>query len=291
MSARTVEANGLTLWTDSFGDPADPCILLVMAAYWQGIAWPERFCGRLADNGFFVIRYDHRDTGRSSVIDYEQHPYTLADMADDAIGVLDAYGIERAHLVGASMGGMIVQECLLAHPERISTATSLMSTPLSNSYASGTSPENLPGPDPTAWKAFETVPGPGKNPSHDEYVNGWTDFSRGVAGSATPFDEQYVRSMHSQSYHRATQPAAVWNHLQATAATPDRTDRLAEVRTPTLVIHGTEDHVIPVQHGHATAALIPGAELVVIEGLGHQFDPAALDLVTQPLLRHATAEM
>jgi len=290
MTARNVQVGGLTLWTDSIGDPSDPCILLVMAAYWQGIAWPQEFCDRLAENGFFVIRYDHRDTGLSSVIDYDQHPYTLADMAGDAIGVLDAYGIEQAHLVGASMGGMIVQECLLAHPERVSRATSMMSTPLSASYAAGTSPESLPGPDQTAWAAFATVPGPGANPSHDEYTDGWTDFSRGVAGSATPFDEEYVRGMHSESYRRATQPAAVWNHLKATAATPDRTEKLAGVRTPTLVIHGTEDHVIPIPHGHATAEAIPGAELVVIEGLGHQFDPAALDLVTQPLLRHATAE-
>ncbi len=150
-----------------------------MAAYWQGIAWPDAFCRRLADAGFFVIRYDHRDTGKSSVVDYEAAPYTLGDLAEDAIGVLDSLGVERAHVVGGSMGGMIAQEIALAHPERVLSLTSYASTPLSHSYASGTS-ETLPGPDDTAWAAFATVAGPGVHPTRDEFAGGWTDFSRGV---------------------------------------------------------------------------------------------------------------
>jgi esterase len=277
------------LWTESFGDPSRPCVLLIMAAYWQGIAWPDEFCRSLTDAGYFVVRYDHRDTGRSSVIDFEAAPYTLGDLGDDAIGVLDSLGIERAHLVGGSMGGMVAQEAALAHPGRVQSLISYASTPLSHSYASGTAPEELPGPDEVAWEAFATVAGPGVHPTREQFADGWTDFTRGVTGSATTFDEATTRDLHGRSFDRASDVSAVWNHLTATVATPDRTDRLHLVTAPTLVLHGSEDHVIPVVHATATAEAIPGSRLAIVDGLGHQFDLEALTLITDPLLDHLTS--
>jgi pimeloyl-ACP methyl ester carboxylesterase len=205
-------------------------------------------------------------------------------MADDALSILDAYRVERAHLLGGSMGGMIVQEFALRHPTRVRSLITMMSTPLSHSYASGTSSAKLPGPDETAWKAFATVPGPGTRPTREQYVEGWTAFSRGVAGSIAPFDADGARRCHRESFDRASDISAVWNHLKATQATPDRLARLGSLNVPTLVVHGSEDHVIPVSHGHAIADCVPGAKLIVIEGLGHQFDPAALSRVAEPVL-------
>lgn len=291
MTERIVAANGVRLWTDTFGDPEHPAILLVMAAYWQGIAWPDAFCERLADAGRFVIRYDHRDTGGSTVVDYDAEPYTLADLAEDAVGILDAYGIDQAHVVGGSMGGMIAQELALRHPDRVATLTSYASTPLSHSYAAGTAPESLPGPDEIAWGAFATVAGPGVSPTRDQYADGWTDFSRGVAGPAVPFDETATRELHRRSYDRSSDASAVWNHLRATQATPDRVEALPALRAPLLVLHGSLDHVIPVAHGRETAELVPGSRLVVVDGLGHQFDAAGLGLLVDDIVDHtASAE-
>lgn len=285
MTEQTIDAGDVRLWAESFGDPRHPAILLVMAAYWQGIAWPDEFCERLAAAGRFVIRYDHRDTGRSTVVDYDAAPYDLIDLADDAVAVLDGYGVARAHVVGGSMGGMIAQELALRHPDRVTTVTSYASTPLSQSYAAGTS-ESLPGPDEVAWGAFATVAGPGVEPTRDEYADGWTAFSRGVAGTAVAFDEASTLDLHRRSFDRASDAGAVWNHLRATQATPDRLDRLPQLTAPLLVVHGTLDHVIPVAHAHETARLVGGSRLVVVDGLGHQFDSAALGLIADAIVAH-----
>src|SRR2546423_177171 len=133
MSERVVEANGIEIWTEDFGEPADPTVLLIMGASAQGIMWPEELCERLVEGGRHVIRYDNRDTGQSTCADFSQKTYTVKDMADDAVGVLDAYGVDRADVVGASMGGMIAQTVALEHPERVRSLTSIMSTPLAGS--------------------------------------------------------------------------------------------------------------------------------------------------------------
>ena len=286
MSERIVERDGISIWTEGFGDPAMPTVLLLMGSYYQGIAWPEAFCERIAAAGRFVIRYDHRDVGRSVVVDYERAPYTLADMAADAVLVLDKYGVRAAHFVGASMGGMIAQEAALSHRDRVLTLTSFMSTPLAKSFTDGSAAPELPGPTEVAWKAFETVPLAGSTMSREERIEGWTQFQRAVSGTLVPFDEQGQRHLQTRFVDRAQNLEAMWNHLKATAASPDRTDRLASLEVPTLVIHGTLDPVIPVAHAHATAAAVPGAELFVIEGLGHEYDARALRPVADAIVRH-----
>jgi pimeloyl-ACP methyl ester carboxylesterase len=286
MSERIVNANGIEIWTEAFGDPASAPVLLIMGAYFQGIAWPEEFCAQLADGGRFVIRYDNRDTGRSTKFDYATSPYDLHDMALDALGVLDAYDISSAHIVGASMGGMIAQEIALHHPERVLTLTSMMSTPLAKSFADGTSGPELPGPTAIAWRAFEGVPLAGSTMTREERIDGWTTFARVVAGTLVAFDEPRQRELQARVVDRADNLDVMWNHLPATVASPDRTDELATLATPTLVIHGTSDEVVPLPHGKLTAELIPDAELLVIEGLGHEFDPRALEPAAEAILRH-----
>jgi len=286
VSERIVERGGISIWTESFGDPATPAVLLLMGSYYQGIAWPDAFCERIAAAGRFVIRYDHRDVGRSVVIDYEQSPYTLADMGGDALLVLDEHGIAAAHLVGASMGGMIAQEVALAFPQRVLTLTSFMSTPLAKSFTNGSAAPELPGPTEAAWKAFETVPVAGSTMSREERIDGWTQFQRAVSGTSVPFDEEAQRALQTRFVDRALDLEAMWNHLKATAASPDRIEQLASLDVPTLVVHGTLDPVVPVAHAYATAAAIPGAELLLVDGLGHEYDPRALEPVAEAIVRH-----
>jgi pimeloyl-ACP methyl ester carboxylesterase len=289
MSERIVRRNGISIWSEAFGDPGMPAVLLLMGSYYQGIAWPEAFCERIAAAGRFVIRYDHRDVGRSVVIDYQQSPYTLADMAADAVLVLDEYGIQAAHVVGASMGGMIAQEVALSFPDRVLSLTSFMSTPLAKSFTDGSAAPELPGPTDAAWKAFETVPVAGSTMSREERIEGWTQFQRGVSGTLVPFDEDGQRDLQTRFVDRAQDLDAMWNHLAATAASPDRTDRLASLEARTLVVHGSLDPVIPIAHAHATAAAIPGSELLVIEGLGHEYDARALEPVADAIVRHTAS--
>jgi pimeloyl-ACP methyl ester carboxylesterase len=289
MSERVVRGDGVEIWTEAFGDAAMPAVLLLMGSYYQGIAWPEEFCTRIAAAGRYVIRHDHRDVGQSSVVDFEESPYTLLDMARDSIFILDEYGVRAAHLVGASMGGMIAQEIALRFPERVLSLTSFMSTPLAKSFTDGSAAPDLPGPTPAAWKAFETVPLAGSTMSREERIEGWTQFQRAVSGTLVPFDEEGQRQLQARFHERARDLDAMWNHLAATAASPDRTDRLASLRVPTLVVHGTLDPVVPIAHGYATAAAIPGAELLVIEGLGHEYDPRALEPVADAIVRHTEA--
>src|SRR5215831_14787974 len=164
MAERMVRANGIELWCEDFGDPGNPAVLLVMGAGGQGIMWPEEFCAALADAGFYVIRYDNRDTGHSTCVDFSKAPYTLSDMARDAIGLLDAFGIARAHVIGASMGGMIAQTLAIEHAGRLRTLTSIMSTPSAAGHIrarlSG-GPSRLPG---SAKKVMDLLQARAANP-------------------------------------------------------------------------------------------------------------------------------
>jgi pimeloyl-ACP methyl ester carboxylesterase len=287
MSERTVKANGIEIWTESFGRPSDPTLLLVMGAGGQGILWPEEFCQALATGGTHVIRYDNRDTGQSTCFDFAKQPYTLSDMARDAVGVLDAYGVERAHVAGASMGGMIAQVLALEHAARLRTVTIIMSSPLSasiNAIFSGAS-KILPPPHEKVLAvaaAMATKPPQTREERIDAGVAMW----RALAGSGEPFDEAAVRARELRIQTRARNIDAANNHQLAIAASPDRTEALAGVRLPALVIHGAEDPILPLAHGEAVAKRIPGAELLVIPGMGHDLPPRAVKRVEQAILAH-----
>jgi pimeloyl-ACP methyl ester carboxylesterase len=291
---RIVPVDGIEVWAEEFGVPEHPAVLLVMGAQAQGVQWNDGIVRRLVDGGRRVIRYDHRDTGRSSVVDFAVRPYTVADMASDALAVLDAFGVERAHLVGASLGGIIAQRIAVTDPERVLSLTSLSSQPLGTDTAAavgrvlaGEAPEpgELPPPSAELLAVLATtLPDPEAGP--DEYLAARLPLWRVLHGSVLPFDEEEYRRMERRVYERARDLAAGFHHTLAGSAGGDDTAALASVTAPTLVLHGTEDPMFPPAHGEATAAAIPGARLVVVEGLGHTL-PVALDArLAEEILRH-----
>jgi pimeloyl-ACP methyl ester carboxylesterase len=294
MAERRVKSNGIELWTESFGDPRDPPILLVMGASAQGIAWPEELIEQLVAGGHFVIRYDHRDTGQSTCFDFQKNPYSLEELAEDAVGVLDAYGIAAAHLVGASMGGMICQLVSIRHPTRVLTLTVMMSTPLrpatletiQQAFRGQTTTEApLPPPAP---RVLEVHMAAASNPpvTRQAHIDFQVNMVRALSGSASPFDEQEIRRQVERMIDRARNPAAAANHGLVPSATREQAEALKRLRVPTLVIHGTDDPILPPAHGVAVAETIPGARLLMLEGLGHELPRALFGEFARSILTH-----
>lgn len=265
---RTVHANGIDLWCETFGDPANPTILLIMGAGTQAVGWPPEFCTALASRGGHVVRYDARDTGKSTYIVFDEAPYTLTDLADDATGLLDALDVDAAHVVGLSLGGMVAQELAIDHADRVHSLTSWMSTPTITGPVSGFwVRDDLPGARPSVEQAFASLL---TEPPADD-IEASLRVLRAVAGSGTPFDEDAHRQLRRLETERSRDLAASGNHNLAVRRSRDRSDLLASITIPTLVIHGSDDPIVPVEHGIATAKAIPGAELLIIDGMGHDF--------------------
>jgi pimeloyl-ACP methyl ester carboxylesterase len=288
MTQRTVEANGIEIWCEDFGSPRDPALLLVMGAGGQALLWPDEFCKSLAAGGRHVIRYDNRDTGQSTCFDFASAPYTLSDMARDAVGVLDAFGIARAHVAGASMGGMIGQTLAIEHAPRLRSLTSIMSSPAGAGILRaimGGGAGALPGPAQKVLDAMQaTLASPPRTPQ--ERIEAGVRMWRALSGSAEPFDEPAVRARETVMLSRARNPDAAQNHSLAIGSSPDREQLLRGVTLPTLVIHGTDDPILPLPHGRATAEAIPGARLLVIEGMGHDFPSHAQKEIARAILEH-----
>ena len=267
-------ANGIELCYEIFGEAHDPAILLIMGLGAQMIVWDDDFCIELASRGYRVIRFDNRDIGESTrfteavKIDLPAlmmmqmrgeripAPYLLRDMADDAAGLLDAVGIRSAHIVGASMGGMIAQELAIRHPSRVLTLTSIMSHP---------GDPHLPPPTPEAAAVLMAPP----PKSEAEYLEAHAKTWRVLRGPGFPLDEAKDRVQAARAFARGLNPPGVARQLLAIFASGDRTGALASVKMPTLVIHGAADPLVKVEGGKATAAAIPGARLLIIEGMGH----------------------
>ena len=288
MSERAFAAsNGIRLCYETFGDRSKPPMLLIMGLAAQMIVWDDEFCTRLADRGFWVIRFDNRDIGESTRFPNARAPrfaellfaqatglrfrvpYTLRDMANDAAGLLDALGVARAHVVGASMGGAIAQELAIAYPARVRSLTSIMSS---------TGDPKLPGPRPKALARLSK-----KVPLDRAYVTTWSV----LAGEHFPFDADRTARQGAAGYDRGINPAGVSRQMMAIVASGNRTRALRELRVPTLVIHGTADPLIPDPGGRATAAAIPGAQLLLIEGMGHSFPREVWPTIIDAIARHA----
>jgi pimeloyl-ACP methyl ester carboxylesterase len=270
----SVTANGIQIEYETFGERASPTLLLITGLGGQLIFWDEELCEHLAQRGHFVIRYDNRDVGLSSKLEEAgvpdvmrtigalmqgeaiKAPYTIEDMAEDAVGLLDALGIEKAHLCGMSMGGMIAQTVAIRHPRRISSLISIYST---------TGNPDLLQPKPEAMEFLLTPPPEGRE-ANIEYT---LKLYRTIAGSGFPFDEKWHRMMAVQAYDRAFYPQGVARQLAAILAQGNRKAALASISVPTLVIHGTDDPLVPVECGKDTAEAVPGAELKIIDGMGH----------------------
>jgi pimeloyl-ACP methyl ester carboxylesterase len=267
-------ANGIEIEYEVFGDESARPLLLIMGLGAQMILWDEQFCTGLADRGHYVVRFDNRDVGLSSKLDSEpapnpmelmqarmdgrdvEVPYTLDDMADDAAGLLDALEVERAHVVGASMGGMIAQVLTLRHAPRVSSLTSIMSS---------TGNPDLPPAKPEAMAVLMTPVPAEREAAIEQSVRA----SRVIGSSGFPFDEARVRERAGRTFDRCFYPQGVARQMAAILSSPSRREALAAVSVPSLVIHGDADPLVPVEGGHDTHAALPEAELLLIEGMGH----------------------
>jgi pimeloyl-ACP methyl ester carboxylesterase len=272
-----IEANGVELCTESFGDPADAPILLVMGVGGSMLWWEEGFCRMLVDGGRFVIRYDHRDTGRSVTYDVGSPGYMSSDLVADAVGVLDAYGVPVAHVVGVSAGGAFAQLLALDFPGRVLSLALISTSPATPGD------RELPPPteDFTRFVTTATVDWSDAG-SVIEYL---VDYSRMLAGDRRPFDEAAVRGLVRRDVERAQNFAATQNHN----VIPDDErshEPLSSIAAPTLVIHGTADPMFPPKHGQALADEIPGAKLLPLEGAGHGVARADWEAIARAILEH-----
>lgn len=277
MAERIVRANGVELCTEPFGDPADPPVLLIMGSGGSMLFWEERFCRLLADGGRFVIRYDHRDTGRSVTYEPGRPGYTGADLVADAAGLLDAYGIDAAHVAGVSMGGALAQVLALSQPQRVLSLTLISTSPV---VGGG---RRLP-PSTEAIGRFlaSAEVDRSERDSVIEHLVGW---SRVLAGEERPFDEAAVRELARRDAERARDFSAAGNHDLIDGGPPPGDD-LSAIVAPTLVVHGSADPLFPLAHGEALAEEIPHARLLVLEGAGHGLQRADWDVVARAIVDH-----
>ncbi len=274
--ASKVGPAGIDIAYRRMGNPDAPGVLLIMGVAAQLIHWPDAFCQALADGGLQVIRFDNRDAGLSTHLtdapppdlpaalagDLSSVSYTLSDMAADAVGLMDALGLEKAHIVGASMGGAIAQTMAIEHPDRVRSLTSMMST-TGNRSVGQAAPEAL----------REMFGGP-RAVTRDEVIQQMLRARRAVGSPGYSTDENEVAERAGLAYDRGHDPTGVARQAVATVASGDRTERLRHLQVPALAIHGLADRMCDASGGRATAEAIPGAELVLIEGMGHDMPPA-----------------
>lgn len=274
------------------GEPGDPPILMIMGLGAQRVSWPPEFVERLADRGRYVITFDNRDAGESTHLHdasvdlgelvgamlggapLTDVPYTLSDMAGDAVTVLDALGVERAHIIGASMGGMIAQSLVIEHPERVLSLTSVFST---------TGEPEVGRPTDEAAAALIT-PTPTER---EAYIEATSERWR-IWSAPEHWDDAAVRARLEREYDRSFDPAAVTRQLAAILASGSRSGQLVDVAAPTLVIHGLMDTLVQPDGGRRTAALIPGARLLEIPDMGHELPEVHWDTVLDAVVEHTT---
>jgi pimeloyl-ACP methyl ester carboxylesterase len=287
-----IRANGIDLEVEDTGGEERPAVLLIMGLGMQLIVWPQAWVQGLVDAGYRVIRFDNRDIGLSRHFDelgtpnllWEgfkhriglpvRAPYTLHDMAADALGVLDALDVGQAHVVGASMGGMIAQRIALAAPERVLSLTSLMSS---------SSARWLPGPRPHVLKALFSRP---REASEAAIVEHYVRLFQLIGSPGFPTDEALLRERVLQGVRRSYHPAGTMRQMAAMAADTVRADELREIQVPTLVVHGIDDPLVPFACGRDTARRIPGARLVGVHGMGHDLPPGVVARLLETVLPH-----
>jgi pimeloyl-ACP methyl ester carboxylesterase len=277
MAERMVQAGDVELCTEAFGDPADPPVLLVHGLGASMLWWEEGLCRLLSDAGRFVIRYDHRDTGRSVTFEPGRPGYAAGALVTDAAGVLDAYGVEAAHVVGVSAGAGMAQLLALEHPERVRSLVLISSSP---AVPTG---RELPPPVEAFGRFFSTATVDWTDPeSVGEHV---VAYARMLAGDQRPFDESAMRNLVRRELGRARDFAARRNHdLLGMDDHPHMP--LASISAPTLVIHGTADPMFPFEHGQALADAIPGARLLALRGAGHGIERVDWATIAAAIVQH-----
>ena len=287
MNEQRARANGIELAYESFGDPGDETMLLIMGLGTQMIGWDADFCRLLAAHSYHVVRFDNRDCGHSQLIDDGPllqladlatvpipAPYSLSEMAADAAGLLDALGIEQAHVVGASMGGMIAQLLAVERPERLRSLCSMIST-TGDPGVGAPSPEGI---------AVLTGPRPADRAGTIEFA---VDAMRVIGSPGYPPDEERVRALAGESFDRGMSSAGLIRQLAAILTATDRTEALAGVHAPTLVIHGREDKLVGFSGGEATARAVPGSRLLAIDGMGHDLPEPLWDEFVEAIVTNA----
>ncbi len=270
--------DGVDLATEAFGDPADEPVLLIMGVMSSMLWWPDEFCERLARRSRFVIRYDNRDTGLSTTYPVGSPGYTGEEMADDAIRVLDGYGLARAHVVGISMGGALAQLATLRHPDRVASLTMISTTPL------GEDTSTRPGSNPDF---LERSAGLGEPDWSDRtrVIDYLVENSRLTAGSAHPFDEPGLRRLIGRDHDRANSFPSVTNHTRLSGGDVAG-GSLRTVWVPVLVIHGTEDPLFPIEHGIALSRAVNASTLIRLKGVGHELPEGAWDQIITAIVTH-----
>jgi pimeloyl-ACP methyl ester carboxylesterase len=291
----TAPANGIELVYEEFGDPGDPTMLLIMGLGVQMLGWDEELCELLAARGFRTVRFDNRDVGRSTKIEGGPKPdlmaammgdtssasYSLDEMAADCAGLLDHLGVEAAHVVGASQGGMIAQTLAVAQPERVLSLASIMSS---------TGDRGVGQPHPDAMPVLFSSP----PADRDGYAEAVVRVFRAIGSPGYDADEEGLRERARASFDRGYHPEGTARQLMAIVVSGDRTDALRALDVPAVVIHGVDDALIDVSGGKATAAAIPGARLELIEGMGHDLPrelwPRFVDLIAENAARARTLD-
>ncbi|MGH3074201.1 MAG: alpha/beta fold hydrolase [Gaiellales bacterium] len=277
MTERIVTANCVEICTETFGHSSDPPVLLMMGMAGSMLWWDETFCATLAARGRFVIRYDQRDTGRSVTYPAGRPGYTGGDMVRDAAGVLDAYGIAAAHIVGVSAGGALGQVLAIDHPDRV-----LSLVLISTSLVVGDDRAQLPGPSEELTRFWSTrAPDPA---DRDAVTDTLVAYHRLLTGGRRPFDEPFARDLVRRDVDRALDYPSVQNHELIEGAQPR--GRLSDISVPTLVVHGTADPLFPIEHGEALASGIPGARLLRLEDAGHGVEPADWQTLAAAIADH-----
>jgi pimeloyl-ACP methyl ester carboxylesterase len=285
---RTAQVGELKLCYETFGTSGDPPLLLVMGLASQMILWDEEFCELLAARGFWVIRFDNRDVGRSTILREARTPkrwqlltrdprgaaYSLDEMAADAAGLLDHLEIGAAHIVGISMGGMIAQLIAVRYPERVLSLVSIMST---------TGGRRVGRPHPRV--ALRMLRPAARE--REGYIEDHLETYRTIGSRGFDFEEEHKRARAGRCFDRGVHPAGSVRQMAAVVSAPDRTTMLGQVRVPTTVIHGDSDPLVNVSGGRATAAAIPGAELVILPGMGHDLPRALWPQVIDAIARNA----
>ncbi|MDG9701531.1 alpha/beta hydrolase [Streptomyces sp. DH37] len=286
----------VSIWSEEFGAVKDAPILLIMGSMSQGVLWPDEFVGRLVAGGRRVIRYDHRDTGMSGTVDFAAEPYTWEDIKDDVYRVLDAHGLESAHLVGHSAGGLLGQFVAVERPERVRSLTVIGSSPLGGgegrvlmrALTGQPQPEgSLPEPTPefvAFYRALMAAPPPEDRRAR---IDGMIAEQRVLHGTGLPFDEDAARRLQERIHDRARDLSAVANHRLAAAAKPDfePVGVLHRVKAPTLVVEGSHEPAKP-GHGAIIAERIPGARLMTVAGMGHTLPPEVHEELAAAVLAH-----
>jgi pimeloyl-ACP methyl ester carboxylesterase len=287
-------ANGIEIEYATFGPTEGRPLLLLRGLGTQMIHWDPRLCERIAEAGHHLVIFDNRDVGLSSHFHTDgapdlgavvralmageepDVPYRLGDFANDVVGLMDALELESAHIAGISMGGMIVQQVAIAHPERVRSLTSIMSS---------TGEPGLPGPTPGAQAALSSPP----PRERSAYIAHNVENQRCFTGNGFPFDDEARREIAGRAFDRAFDPDGVTRQMAAVVASGSRHEALAQVRAPSLVIHGSDDPLIPLAGGEATARAIPGAHLQVIEGMGHDLPEGSWSQWVPTLAAHTEA--